>query len=396
MDKLTEKKALKVLLIHSRYDPRVPSGENDLFDSLKISLQVEGIQAESLEFSNKWSPASKFTQALTSLLGVSGVAQFRKRVRTFSPDIVHFVNLFPRVDPRVIRLANDTGSKTVVSINNYRLACLNGLFLFRGSNCEKCASTKWSLPGVKRRCYRRSFLGSLLAAQFRRRMLKSKNQAHLYVANSEFVREKIEGQLHEGMVAVRRNYLHRPSHKQRSSSSDLRTSNMFLFVGRLSKEKGIIDLCEAFRQVEDPRACLMIAGDGPQRDIVDQARRADKRIQPLGRLDKREIEGLMLRSRAVVVPSICFEAGETIVAHEAISLGVPVLVRAGTSPARWLQSFPELIFDDSIDGLASILKRFAELTDQRRLEESLRHFYQESFEPLASSLSRTYESLLTH
>lgn len=51
------------------------------------------------------------------------------------------------------------------------------------------------------------------------------------------------------------------------------SANVILAVGRLSQEKGHIDLLEAFRRVREgrPGAVLMIVGDGPERTRLEQA-----------------------------------------------------------------------------------------------------------------------------
>lgn len=392
---ITEASPLRVLLVHSRYDPRLPSGENDLFDKLSAGLRAEGIDVESVSISGSGRFADIPRLAASLLFGFSGVGLVRTRIREFSPDVVHFINLFPRIAPRAIRLANKSGSKTIVSVNNYRLACLNGLFLYEGSPCERCARTRWSLPGIKRRCYRNSYWVSFLAATHRLRMLRKANRAHLYVANSEFVRDKIEGQVSGTNVVVRRNYLAPSVQQQVSANKKSKLGNRFLFVGRLSREKGALELCEAFRGVDDRSASLLIAGDGPLRGAVEQLAASDKRIQVLGSVTKSTVTELMRDASVVVVPSTCYEAGETLVAHEALSVSVPVLVRAGTSPARWLESFPEVIFDDSIDGLTEVLQRWAKLDGKNDLGTALGDFYARSYQPLSGSLIRVYSKLLS-
>ena len=54
------------------------------------------------------------------------------------PDIVHVQNLFPLLSPSVIVEARRAGVPVVMTVQNYRLLCPNGLHLRNGKVCEKC------------------------------------------------------------------------------------------------------------------------------------------------------------------------------------------------------------------------------------------------------------------
>src|SRR5204863_9799398 len=86
-----------------------------------------------------------------------------------------------------------------------------------------------------------------------------------------------------------------------------------LFAGRLSKEKGILDLIAA----ADGDLRLTIAGDGPLRDRVPQA---------LGFVPHDELGPLYERAAVVAVPS--HREGFGVVCAEAMAYGRPVVAGA--------------------------------------------------------------------
>jgi glycosyltransferase involved in cell wall biosynthesis len=85
-----------------------------------------------------------------------------------------------------------------------------------------------------------------------------------------------------------------------------------LFAGRLSREKGILELVEAARGLE-----LVVAGDGPLRERVPQAR---------GWLPHEELERLYERAAVVACPSN--REGFGVVCAEAMAHGRPVVASA--------------------------------------------------------------------
>jgi glycosyltransferase involved in cell wall biosynthesis len=102
------------------------------------------------------------------------------------------------------------------------------------------------------------------------------------------------------------------------------SSKRLVFVGRLSAEKGVGVLLDAFASVSDAAAELHIVGSGELAGAVDAAARADRRITVHGQVGPDVAAATMASGRAVVVPSVWDEPfGRTAV--EALSVGRPVL-----------------------------------------------------------------------
>lgn len=102
------------------------------------------------------------------------------------------------------------------------------------------------------------------------------------------------------------------------------------FVGRLSAEKQVSRLVEAFAGVarDDPQATLLIAGDGPERpaimDLVGRLRIPNVKL--LGLLTRRDVRRMLAAADVLVLPSR-FE-GFPMAVLEALSAGVPVVASA--------------------------------------------------------------------
>jgi glycosyltransferase involved in cell wall biosynthesis len=82
----------------------------------------------------------------------------------------------------------------------------------------------------------------------------------------------------------------------------------FVFVGRLDREKGLVELIEAFAElsVEVPGISLSIIGDGPDRSLVECAVkrfRVQRDVRMLGRVRYEDLPELLAQFDCLVLPS---------------------------------------------------------------------------------------------
>jgi glycosyltransferase involved in cell wall biosynthesis len=202
----------------------------------------------------------------------------------------------------------------VQTLHNFRLMCLNALFLREGKVCEDCMG---HLPwrGVARACYRGSRAASAVLAgmlTLHRGLGTYQNKVARYIALNEFCRGKfIEGGLPAEQVVVKPNFVDfaAPLPSPRAG---------LLFVGRLSVEKGVTTLAQAMAL--SPDAALRVAGDGPEAGVLDGV----AGVVWLGSLPGEAVRQEMSRAAALVVPSICYENFPRTIA-EAFACGLPVI-----------------------------------------------------------------------
>ncbi len=93
----------------------------------------------------------------------------------------------------------------------------------------------------------------------------------------------------------------------------------FIFVGRLSREKGVEYFCEAARRAG---VAAVIVGDGPMADEL-RARYPEARF--VGWKTPDETRALMRAARALAFPSVWYE-GQPLTVYEALAMGTPVIV----------------------------------------------------------------------
>ena len=95
-----------------------------------------------------------------------------------------------------------------------------------------------------------------------------------------------------------------------------------LYAGRISEEKGLGVLLDAWARARPAALELVVAGEGPLRRELED--RAIAGVRFTGWLPLAGVRELMLTSRALVFPSVCFEVFPLTIV-EAMSAGLPVL-----------------------------------------------------------------------
>lgn len=246
--------------------------------------------------------------------------ELRALIRRERPRVAHFHNTFPLVSPAAYHAARAEGVPVIQTLHNYRLICPDALFFRDGRVCEDCMGKKFPWPGVAHACYResRSASGTVAAMLFAHRTLRTwKGAVDQYVALTEFARRKfVEGGLPPEKIVVKPNFVH-PDPGTGQGRGDY-----FLFVGRLSTEKGLDTLLAAGKQLgEEVR--IKVVGDGPLAPQVAEAA-THQNLEWLGQLPKDQVLSMMKEARALIFPSVWYE-GFPVVIAEAYAVGLPVI-----------------------------------------------------------------------
>ena len=326
---------MKILIVHNRYQQR--GGEDAVVASERDLLAGNGIEVETLEENNDDIAGLK-GKVEASLSVFTGSKRSNERVKSmlasYQPDVVHVHNWFPTVSPSIFWNCRRAGIPVVNTLHNYRLLCVNATFFRDGRVCQDCMGTTLRSPGVFHGCYRESRAGSAVATAG---MLAHwaagtwHRAVDRFIALSTFAKQKlIEGGLPESKILVKQNFVD-PDPGVRSG----RGGN-YLFVGRLTEEKGVRTLIECWKSGTD-LPLLTFVGRGPLENEVQVAAATMKNVEWLGSRNSDEVSELMGSAKALLCPSLWYEAMPRVVI-ESMAVGTPVI-------ASRLGSYPEMIAD---------------------------------------------------
>jgi glycosyltransferase involved in cell wall biosynthesis len=310
---------VRVLQLHTRY--RQPGGEDAVVQAEAELLRRSGHEVVQHQVQNPPDAAGAIGSLSLSPWNPLQARAVQGIARQVRPDVAHVHNTWYAQSPAVVWALHRAGIPTVMTLHNFRLVCANGQLFRDGVPCEDCVgASPWQ--GVKHGCYRGSVVLSVPAAgtiALHDRLRTWNRAVDRFVVLSEFARERlVRGGLPPDRIEVKPNFVTDPGPRSCPAGS----SPTVLYVGRLSPEKGIELLVEAWRQIGDGSLELLVVGDGPLEERLK--RWPAPRLRFTGRLPAEEVRRHMLAARALVLPSVWYE-GQPVTVLEAFAAGLPVL-----------------------------------------------------------------------
>ena len=379
---------VKVLLVHNFYQR--PGGEDQVFGAEGTMLERNGHEVLRYTVANdalNQTPAS--AMAVQTVWNRRTHAELTRIVSDERPDVVHFHNTFPVISPAAYHAARGAGAAVVQTLHNYRLICSNAQLFRDGRPCEDCVAKRVRWPGVVHRCYRSSVLasGTIVAMLSVHEALQTwRRSVDRYIALTEFARAKfVAGGLPARKVAVKPNFV--------ADDPGVGTGDggFALFVGRLSPEKGIEAMLDAWTSGA-PGLPLKVVGSGPLDEPVAARASQVARIEWLGQRTNEEVREFMKRAAVLVVPSIWYE-GLPMTIVEAFAVGLPVVASDLGSMASLVETGRTGVLFPAGDpsALAQAVRHLAEdETARSRMGIAARAEYEEKY-----TASRNHELLLS-
>jgi glycosyltransferase involved in cell wall biosynthesis len=300
---------------------------------------------EDSAFIGSYGPLRKAALFATATWNPIAYSRIRDLVVTERPDIAHCHNLFPLVSPSAYYACKAAGLPVVQTLHNYRLLCPAGTLFCRGNTCDRCARNLGH--GIWRGCYRGSRIQTAAMAAMLRTHRARKTwttTVDAYIALTESSRARF---LAAGLPAKR---IHvKPNFLAHDPGLRIDQGSFALFVGRLSPEKGLLEMLHAWQRLA--HVPLIVAGDGPLGGPAAKLAQTlpGANISFTGPLERSDAIALVKRSRFLVFPSRWSEPfGMTLV--EAAACGVPAIAsRVGGVPEIVVDNRTGLLFDPSSD-----------------------------------------------
>ncbi|MBO6730850.1 MAG: glycosyltransferase family 4 protein, partial [Maricaulis sp.] len=257
---------MKILMVHSRYQEL--GGEDISTRNEARLLRDTGHAVELVEYDNHEVEQMGAARAgLRAIWSRTARRDLSARLAGGGFDILHVQNYLPMVSPAVLRLGKRYGVATVQALRNYRLICTKAQFFRDGKDCHDCLGKTLPWAGIKHRCYRDSLPATLALTGMiatHRALGTWSRETDAFIAVSEYVRCKyLEGGFDPARVHAKPNVV------AAAGPASTALSHKLVYVGRLSAEKGIDVLIEAWRRA-GVEGELVIAGDGPAREALGQ------------------------------------------------------------------------------------------------------------------------------
>ena len=261
-----------------------------------------------------------------------------KALDEFKPDIVHLNNFQRQLSASIIKPIKKRNIPIVFTAHDLQAICPAIVMLDNEKNiCEKCLRGKY-VNCIKGKCVKNSGLKSILGAVERKYYRWKKiysRKIDKIIAPSEFYKLKlIQDGITENKIEALHNFINIEDY-----NVTIEDEGYALYYGRIIKEKGVLNLIKAFKNIKNSK--LYIAGDGPDIEKVKKyihENNMDDTVKLLGYLNSSQVKEYVRKARFIVVPSIWYENCPYSVL-ETLAMGKPII---GSN----LGGIPELVKDN--------------------------------------------------
>jgi glycosyltransferase involved in cell wall biosynthesis len=276
----------------ARYFVEPPAGEN--------ALELEQFRI---------GPRTLPRLMLTALYSPQAKTRIREAIRRERIDLVYMLNISNYISPSIVDGAHREGVPAVQGVVDYNLVCPNATFNRPAKDrCLDCFPGRY-WHGVAHRCVGGSFGASAMraAVMFFDDAIRVFHRVDAFVCLTPFMREVLA---RRGFDAARLHVALTPIEAARYDvGAD--DDGTFLYVGRLSREKGVDVLVRAASLMRSKQSRIVVIGeldsDYAARCVAQARGAAGARVEVLGPRYGDEMLGFLRRCRATVMPSRCID-----------------------------------------------------------------------------------------
>lgn len=303
------------LMFHANY--REPGGEERSFDAECEAFAERGFDVHRFTVNNSDHPLG----ARGAALAIFNTKVFLEALRAFRqlrPRVAYVNNTWPGLSSSVLLAARIAGVPTIQALRNYRLVAPSAKLMDDGA-CLYCGAHSGPWSCIRKRCAPGGTGLIVYLASLSVRLVTLGWRKHLFVTPSRVSRRILQNRgLRRRPVAVRPNFIDEQRPPTLSPGRDV------AFVGRLSREKGILELARAWPD-QPSFAGLTIIGGGELMHTLVRVAETNPNVIVCGPMPPARVLQVMRSSIACVVPSVWAEPFGR-VAIESMSVGTPAIV----------------------------------------------------------------------
>ncbi len=299
-------------------------------DSKNLATPFSHYFIPNADLNNGGSIANQLRTAARILYSFQAKEKIIRLIDEEKPDIAHLHNICHQISPSIIDALKKRSIPVVMTLHDYKLTCPVYTLFSKNKLCERCSGRKF-YNALLNKCTKGSIVKSfinMLEMYLHHSILFIYEKVDHFISPSRFLLEKTKEMGFPAEITHLSNFLNIEDYPEPCYGSDEPSA---IYFGRLSSEKGLVTLCDAFKEIDFP---LRIIGDGPQREeLVHKVEdEGTTNISFFGHQPKEKLIEMVSNASFVVFPSEWYEVfGLTII--ESFAMGKPVVgARIGGIP----------------------------------------------------------------
>lgn len=307
---------MKILIVHNSY--RQFGGEDTVVNQEIKAYSKLGFTVDTFLVTNS---DLTLLDTLFSFFNLFSALKFNRVIKSFKPDVIHVHNFIFKLSPAILTVI-PKNIKVLMTIHNYRFLCPSGTLFHKGEINLDSRNTLGLIRNIFKGVYSNSvFKTAIMACIFRINYLFGTfSRVDLFIFLNPFS-QALHKEWRKNIFSksiVKPNFLIADKPKKTEKKFDL------VYVGRLSEEKGIIDILPNL--IYNTNLQIIIIGDGPLKFEIENRCANYEHITLVGQQPREKVMEFLSKSKFLIFPSILFE-GMPMTIIEAFSCGTPVIAR---------------------------------------------------------------------
>jgi len=266
------------------------------------------------------------SRLFNQIIYIPSYLKLKNVIEEYQPHIIFLHNIFHSVSPSVLLAVGNI--PTILALHSYELICPTGAIIKQdGSRCVSPGSHDLRCTGSLK-----GYVYEHIKQEIHRLLLK---KVAAYIAPSESIKRDFTNQRPiSSQIRMIYNGI------EPAKYEPIKNFNRILYVGRLSKEKGIDVLLKAINKIkkEIPNIKVDIVGDGPEAEhlkSLSESLNLQNTVFFSGKVEKDKVNDYYNKCTFLVLPSVCPESF-SLVGIEALNIGRPVIGSNLGAIPEWL------------------------------------------------------------
>lgn len=327
-------------------------GINVIFFSAvnKNEEKIDGVTYISTNQNEALKEKNKLKGIVNGIYNFKAKIMFKKLLKTLNKEdtIIHVHGWTKALSSSVFHVAFKMQFKTVLTLHDYFTACPNGgYFNYKQNIICKYKPLSWKC--INCNCDSRNYgfkLYRIIRQFVQNKIVNLNKKLKNVILISNFSENILRNTLNKNINIYR---VSNPIDIDKNASKvDYKKNDYFLYVGRVSKEKGVDIFCNA---VSKAKVKGVVVGDGSELSTLKEQ---FPNIVFTGWKKSEEVKKYMQKARALVIPSRWYE-GAPLTPLEAMQYGIPIISSDCNATVDYINEKNGIAFNMEKNNLEEIL-----------------------------------------
>ena len=280
------------------------------------------------------------------------------------PDIAHVNLIYHQLTPSILHTLKKFNIPIVFTSHDYKVICPN-YKLYNNGLCDKCINESY-INCFKGKCHKNSLVFSLLLTieAYFHKYIKSYDLVDSIICPSQFMKNRlIQSGISEEKLIHIPNFINPKYYLESKKYRKIDKSRDLLYYGRLSDEKGLLNLMKALKLV-NKEIKVKIIGTGPQEEELKIFIKENNisNVEFLGFKSGHELYDEISKAYCTIIPAIWHEVfGLTII--ESFAFGTPVIGANLGGISELITNEKTGFIFDNVEELANCINRLLDIDD---------------------------------